>query len=143
MREHAKEALRLHAEKGMHCASCIFAAYGDLTGLDHETASRIAASFGGGMGRLGQTCGAFSGVQLVYGMLKGPTGGEGKLEHYAKVREMGEEFIARCGALTCPDLLGPVLYTPADADALAQRKQRCSAIIAAACDLLDEFLEKE
>ena len=140
MNAHAKEALRLHAEKGMHCASCIFAAYGDLTGLDPDTASRIASSFGGGMGRLEQACGAFSGVQLVYGMLKGPCGGEGKQEHYAKVREMAARFSERCGALTCPDLLGPVLYTPADADALAQRKQRCSAIIAEACDLLDEYL---
>ena len=140
MGEHAKEALRLHEEKGCHCASCIFAAYCDVTGLDFETASRIASSFGGGMGKLGQACGAFSGIALAYGTLKGPTGGEGKLEHYAVVREMGEKFIERCGALTCPDLLGPELYTPADADALARRKQRCSAIIAAACDLLDEYL---
>lgn len=143
MGEHAKEALRLHEEYGCNCASCIFAAYGDLTGLDFETASRIASSFGGGMGRLEQACGAFSGILLVYGLLHGPTGGEGKQEHYAVVRDMAAEFTARCGALTCPDLLGPVLYTPANAEILAQRKQRCSAIIAAACDLLDERLKQK
>jgi len=141
MKEHAKEALRLHEELGCHCASCIFAAYGDLTGLDFETASRIASSFGGGLGKLGQVCGAFSGIAMAYGALKGPVGGEGKLEHYAKVHEMGERFAKECGALTCPELLGPELYTPANAELLAQRKQRCSAIIAAACDLLDEYLD--
>lgn len=142
MNKHAQEALRLHEATGANCASAVVAAYGDLTGLDFETSSRLASSFGGGMGRLGQACGAFSGALIVYGFLFGPTGGEGKAEHYEKVRSMAAEFSARCSALNCPDLLGPELYTPADADALARRKKLCSGFIAEACDLLDEFIAR-
>lgn len=142
MNGHAKEALRLHAERGCNCASCVFAAFGDQTGLDFETASRIASSFGGGMGRLGQACGAFSGMQMAYGCLKGPVDGAGKLEHYEAVRQMAAMFIERCGALTCPDLLEPEL-SGTDPETLAKKKARCNGIIAAACDLLDECLAEK
>ena len=45
---------------GMACSQAILATYGPLFGFDRDEAIRIARGFGGGMGRLSETCGAES-----------------------------------------------------------------------------------
>jgi hypothetical protein len=37
-------------------------AYSDLYSIDKETAAKLVTSFGGGMGRLREVCGAVSGM---------------------------------------------------------------------------------
>ena len=58
-------------EQGYNCAQAVFLAFCDETGFDEKTAARIASSFGGGMGRLREVCGAVSGMFLVLGTLYG------------------------------------------------------------------------
>ena len=41
----------------------------DLHGMDTHTAAALSSSFGGGMGRLREVCGAVSGMFLVAGIL--------------------------------------------------------------------------
>lgn len=69
----------------------------------------MAASFGGGIGRMRETCGAACGMFLLAGLETGATEGsdrEGKAANYALVQELAEEFKRRNGALRCADLLG-------------------------------------
>lgn len=59
--------------KGYNCSQSVFAAFCDETGLDVDTALKIASSFGGGMGRLREVCGAVTGMFMVVGMKYGYT----------------------------------------------------------------------
>ena len=52
-------------KKGYNCSQAVFAAFCDQTGLDFDTSLKIASSFGGGMGRLREVCGAVSGMLMV------------------------------------------------------------------------------
>ncbi|MEG1158618.1 MAG: C-GCAxxG-C-C family protein, partial [Christensenellaceae bacterium] len=58
-------------EKGYNCTQAVVLAYAKEMGLDDETVLKIASSFGGGMGKLREVCGAVSGMFMVAGMLKG------------------------------------------------------------------------
>ena len=57
--------------QGCNCSQAVFAAFSDLTGLERDFALCISSSFGGGMGRLREVCGAFSGILMVAGCLYG------------------------------------------------------------------------
>ena len=52
-------------EQGYNCSQSVLMAYADLYGIDQETATKFASSFGGGMGRLREVCGAVSGMFMV------------------------------------------------------------------------------
>ena len=77
---HAEKAVRLFRE-GMNCAQSVFAAFSDVTGIDEELAVRLSSSFGAGMGRMREVCGACSAMFMVAGILYGP--GTGAAENAA------------------------------------------------------------
>jgi hypothetical protein len=52
-------------KEGFSCSQAIVAAYAPSLGLDRDTALKIASGFGGGMGRLAETCGAVTGSFMV------------------------------------------------------------------------------
>lgn len=107
-------------KEGYNCSQSVVAAFADEYGFTREQALRMAASFGGGIGRMRETCGAACGMFLLAGLETGATEGsdrEGKAANYALVQELAEEFKRRNGALRCADLLGlskkePVISTP-------------------------------
>ncbi len=70
MSEHSTLAKELFT-KGYNCSQSVVLAFCDETGLDSETALKISSSFGAGMGRLREVCGAVSGMFIVAGMLDG------------------------------------------------------------------------
>ena len=112
--DHAKEAERLFLE-GYNCAQAVFCAFCDKTGLTVGQAARLSSSFGGGMGRLREVCGAMSGALLTLGYLYGyddPGDNDVKHDHYRLVREFAGRFEERFGALRCKDLLKTVSVTP-------------------------------
>ena len=64
-------------EEGYNCAQSVFLAFSDLHGMDTHTAAALSSSFGGGMGRLREVCGAVSGMFLTAGILRpGRPGGK-------------------------------------------------------------------
>lgn len=96
-------------KEGFNCAQSVAAAYHDLYGTDEAFMLRAAASFGGGIGRMRETCGAACGMFLLAGLETGsctPHDQAGKSANYAVVQRLAGEFIQRNGALKCADLLG-------------------------------------
>ena len=84
-------------------------AFADMYGFTQEQAARMAASFGGGIGRMRQTCGAACGMFLLAGLETGatdPKDREGKGANYAVVQELAAEFKKRNGSTICAELLG-------------------------------------
>ena len=57
--------------KGANCSQAVFASFGDITGFDEKTSFRLASSFGGGISRLRETCGACLGMCLAAGAIFG------------------------------------------------------------------------
>ena len=69
----------------------------------------LSSSFGGGMGRLREVCGAVSGMFMVAGILYGydnPTDQEGKTRHYKRIQELAGEFEKYNSSIVCRTLLG-------------------------------------
>ena len=80
-------------KSGYNCSQSVVAAFADMYGFTEEQALRMSASFGGGIGRMRQTCGAACGMFLLAGLEKGAVDGkdrEGKAANYALVQELAE-----------------------------------------------------
>ncbi len=96
--------------KGYNCSQAVFAAFADIMKIDEETALRLSSSFGGGMGRMREVCGACSGMFMAAGMLYGytdPSDDTAKAEHYALIQRMAKEFryAKNNGSIICKELL--------------------------------------
>jgi len=99
-----------------NCAQAVLAACCGGEELSEHMCLKLAGSFGGGMGRMGETCGALTGAFLVLGVRDGeamatdPERARGP--YYEKVRSLAAAFRARTGGLSCRELTGCDLRTP-------------------------------
>lgn len=94
---------------GYGCCQSVVAAFADLYGLDDVMAKKLAAGFGGGVGRLRMMCGAVSGIVMLVGLDCGQTEGadrEGKSACYKVVQELLAQSEAENGSLICAEILG-------------------------------------
>ena len=148
MTEHAVMAEFLFY-RGYNCAQAVFCAFSDVTGYDMETSARMASSFGGGLGRLRETCGAVSAAALVLGIVKGyddPADYEAKKRHYALVRSFAERFRAENGSISCRELLTLAGLQAESGGEPEKRnddfylKRPCPKLICNAARILDELL---
>ena len=141
--QHAEELFR----SGCNCAQAVFCAVGDVTGMDFETAARLASSFGGGMGRLREVCGTVSGALMVLGLACGYSDvqdPEAKKAHYRLVREFAARFKEHNGTLICRELLEGVSVTPGGdpeerTDGYYKRRP-CPGLVRDAASIVDAML---
>ena len=94
---------------GYGCCQSVVAAFADIYGLDDVMAKKIAAGFGGGVGRLRMMCGAVSAIVMLVGLDCGQTAGddrEGKSACYKVVQHLLEQSKAENGSLICAEILG-------------------------------------
>ena len=107
--QRAQRAVELF-KQGFNCSQSVFAACADLYGItDESLALRLAASFGGGIGRMRMVCGAANGMFMLAGLHNGsatPHDNEGKMKNYAFVQQLAGDFKAKYGSLICAELLG-------------------------------------
>lgn len=95
--------------KGYNCTQAVFLAFQELFEMDEKTAAKLSSSFGGGMGRLREVCGAVSGMFLVAGMLYGydtPGAHQEKTDHYKRIQELAKAYELENGSIVCRELLG-------------------------------------
>ena len=93
---------------GYNCAQSVFCAFAGDLGLDFETALKLSSSFGGGMGRLREVCGAVTSMFAIAGMLRGyttPNDYEAKAEHYKLIQDLAHDFKTEFGTIICRELL--------------------------------------
>lgn len=135
-------------EQGYNCAQAVVAAFAPEMGVPQETAVRLLSPFGGGMGRLREVCGAFSGLLAAFGMLYGysdPAAVDEKKALYADVQQMAAAFREQNGSLICRDLLGlregASDPTPAPRTADYYKTRRCGDMVESAADILQAYIE--
>ena len=95
-------------EEGYNCAQSVLLAFCEETGLTHEQATRLASTFGGGMGRMREVCGAVSAMFMIEGLVNGysdPNAKETKAELYARVRLLADQFREKNHSIICRELL--------------------------------------
>ena len=132
--ERIEKAVSLFKE-GYNCSQSVVAAYADLYGFTREQALRMAASFGGGIGRMRETCGAACGMFLLAGLER-------------SVQQLAEKFKEENGALRCADLLGlskkePIVSTPEARTSQYYAKRPCAKMVETAARIFGDFLEQE
>lgn len=99
---------KAYFEEGYNCAQSVLLAFSEEAGLTSKQAARIASTFGGGMGKLREVCGAMTGMFMAEGLIEGyddPKAKEEKAEVYARVRALAEAFSAENHSIICRDLL--------------------------------------
>ena len=144
--QRTERAIALFLE-GANCAQAVFAAFADLIGMDERTALRLSSSFGGGVGRQREVCGAVSGMCMVLGALYGYDDLRDqalKAAHYARVQALCNDFKARYGSIVCRELLGAKRAddapNPTPRDAEFYRTRPCARFVGAAAELVEQYV---
>ena len=139
--------------QGYGCCQSVVAAFADLYGLDDAMAKRIAAGFGGGVGRLRMMCGAVSGIVTLVGLDCGQTEGsdrEGKSACYKVVQELLVQSKAQNGSLICAEILGLKGHEKAQSSYEASARtteyyktRPCAAKVESAARIFAEYLQRK
>ena len=145
---YAKQAMSLFKE-GYNCSQAVVLAFEDRYDIDRETILKLSSSFGGGMGRLREVCGAVSGMFMVAGILYGydfPKDVERKTTHYERIQELAHEFEKINGSIVCRDLLklpqGKDTPKPELRTAQYYQKRPCVQLVGIAAAILEEYIAK-
>ena len=131
---------------GSNCAQAIVVAYCNVTGLDESFAAKLSSSFGGGMGRMREVCGAVSGMLMVAGLLYGyDDPGEGdcnKKEHYKLVQALAGAFREEVGSIVCREILKnpPSDPNPSPRTAEYYATRPCARMVITAARVLDAYI---
>lgn len=135
---------------GYGCCQSVVAAFADLYGLDDVTAKRIAAGFGGGVGRLRMMCGAVSGIVMLVGLDCGQTEGsdrDGKSACYKVVQKLLARSEQENGSLICAEILGlkghdkaPCSYEASPRTAEYYKTRPCAAKVESAARIFADYL---
>lgn len=142
----AKRAMELFME-GYNCTQSLVLAFADYYEESPETLAVMVSSFGGGMGRLREVCGAVSGMFFVAGRLYGysdPKARERKAELYARIQELAGRFREKNGAIVCRELLGlkekVSVPVPEERTKEYYKKRPCPEIIGDAAEILEQYI---
>jgi len=103
------EEAKKQFEKGFSCAPAVLSTYSEQLGLGKALALKIACGFGGGIGRMGRTCGAVTGAVMVIGLTHGQADladEESQKRTYTLVKEFVDRFTALHGSIECRELIG-------------------------------------
>ena len=144
--DHSLQAAELFLQ-GYNCAQAITVAFSDVTGLDRDFSARMASSFGGGMGRMREVCGAVSGMLMVAGLLYGYDSFNddvAKKAHYALVQALAEEFREQVGSIVCREILKnpPSDPNPSPRTAEYYKQRPCARMVFTAAQILDRYIEE-
>ena len=143
--DHSEKAAELFLS-GSNCAQAVVVAFCDVTGLDPAFAAKMSCSFGGGMGRMREVCGAVSGMLMVAGLLYGYNDpGEkdcNKKAHYQLVQYLAGRFREEVGSIVCREILQnpPSDPNPTPRTAEFYRIRPCARIVMTAARILDEYI---
>lgn len=151
MEQRMEKAEKLFHE-GYNCSQSVFAAFSDLYGIDEETALKLSASFGGGMGRMREVCGAVSGMFMLAGLETGSAkkmDAAGKKYNYDIVQKLAKEFREKNGSIICRELLSlekeeaaKTNTSPDTRNAQYYQKRPCGLLVKDAAEIVENVLLK-
>ncbi len=126
-------------ESGYNCSQSVFGAFCEDFGMDFNTALKISSSFGGGMGRLREVCGAVTGMFMAVGLKDGytmPLNPQEKTEHYKVIQELADRFKEKNGSIICRELLSAAKISHSS-------KKSCGELVQEAAEILEKVLNSK
>ena len=142
------EVAKAFFKEGYSCSQSVLLAFCEEYGLDKETAVKLGSSFGAGMGRLREVCGAVSGMFMVAGLAYGytdPKDHTGKSEHYERIQYLAREFEEKNHSIICRELLGSGAGKdnpePEKRTAEYYQKRPCADLVGMAAEIMEKYLE--
>ena len=131
--------------EGYNCAQAVAMAFSDVVGLDEKFCAKAISSFGGGMGRLREVCGAVSGMLFIAGLLYGydtKDDNNAKKEHYARVQALAGKFRVEVGSIVCREILKnpPSDPTPSPRTAQYYKGRPCVHMVTLAVRIMEEYI---
>lgn len=134
---------------GYLCSQSVLMTYADQFDLESDTATRLAAPFGGGVARRGETCGAVNGAFMVLGLKYGHSSAddlESKERTYQYVQQFISQFEARNSSIRCNELLGLDISSPEGLQSAYDSQlfvTLCPRVVGDAIEILDQLLYTE
>ena len=133
---------------GFNCCQAVFSAFASDLGVDEGIALQISSGFGGGMARMGETCGAVTGAMMVLGLKYGSASPDPKVKEqvYDLIRQFADRFKARNGSLLCRDLIDCDISTPKNHQIAVERNlftTVCPTLLRDAVEILEKMLAKD
>ena len=129
---------------GKNCAQAVVLAFGDVTGLDEKTAARFSSSFGGGIGRMREVCGAVSGMTFVYGCLYGyeAPNPEAQMKVYETEQALAAQFKEKAGSIVCREILKnpPSNPVPSPRTEEYYASRPCVRMVYTAANILESYI---
>ncbi len=101
------ELARSYFLQGYNCSQSVAMSFSDELGIEKDLIAKMTLGFGGGIGRLREVCGAFSGIVFVISMKYGSSlpDHDNKKEVYHIIQDLAQKFTDAQGSIICRDLL--------------------------------------
>lgn len=136
---------------GCNCSQAVFGAFAEDCDIPFDTALKLSSSFGGGLGRMREVCGAVSGMAMVAGCLHGYSDLSDKsvkADHYALIQKLSNQFKQKNGSIICRELLSGInpdmSAQPTDRTPEFYKKRPCLEYVKDCADILDkEFFDNK
>lgn len=147
--------------QGYNCAQSVAMTFADRYGIDQEMMARLSGSFGGGIGRMRETCGAACAIYMLAG-LEVTSHGERypdqdlKRRNYEAVQALAARFRQVAGSTVCRELLGlnkqrldgtlpPISICPIPEERTDDyyRRRPCIRMVETAIRIYTEYLNRE
>ena len=137
-------AAKLFVE-GYNCAQAVVMAFADVIGMDEKLCAKLSSSFGGGMGRMREVCGAVSGMLMVAGLLYGydsKDDDDAKKEHYVLVQELAGQFREEVGNIVCREILKnpPSDPNPSPRTEEYYKQRPCVRMVTLAVRIMEKYI---
>ena len=144
-------------KQGYNCSQSVVLTFADWYGVPQGLMARISASYGGGIGRMRETCGSALGMFMLAGLeiASEEANQEIKKQNYAAVQELAAAFREKTGSIVCRELLGlnkqradgtiPEIVICATPEARTDeyyRKRPCIRMVETAIRIYMDFLQK-
>ncbi len=130
---------------GYNCAQSVFLAFAEELGFDKDTALKLSSSFGGGMGRLREVCGAVTTMFAIAGLKEGytePDNDETKTKHYTRIQALAEKFRNKHDTIICRELLdlpqGADTPIPSKRTEAYYQERPCEHFIRSAAEIIEQ-----
>lgn len=145
-----KEKARELFLQGYNCSQSVFCAFAEEYGIDKDLALKLSASFGGGIGRMRETCGALCGAAMLVGLETGQTNPDdtkSKQNNYHSIQELARLFREMNGSIKCSELLNlrkdaAITDQPDQRTAEYYRQRPCLKMVDSAVEIFEREFYK-
>ena len=137
--------------KGYNCSQSVFCAFSDMYSITEDLSLKLSASFGGGIGRMRETCGAACGMFMLAGLERGQLDANDNLakqKNYKLVQDLASKFKKNNGSIICRELLAykknmKIVPIPEKRTDDYYKNRPCLRLVESAAEIWSDYINEE